>query len=192
NTTVVGECLRGRAVLRSGARPGDALFVTGRLGEAEFGLRLMENRKHRAAPGDRRTRKQLYPQPRLAIGAWLARKRLATAMMDLSDGLSSDLPRLCAASGVGARLEARKIPKPAHFRSPVEGCRALELALDGGDDYELLFAVAPGDVPRLPRRIAGTAITEIGRLVRQKEILLITEDRKEIPLVNKGWDPFRG
>ena len=191
NTTVVGECRRGRAILRAGARAGDAIFVSGRLGEAELGLRLIRNDKRRASKGDARLRKHLYPQARLAIGAWLARQRLATAMMDLSDGLSSDLPRLCAASGVGARIESQRIPAPRLSGLDKERFDALELALDGGEDYELLFTVAPENISRIPRSIAGTSLTLIGRAVRESNVLLIKESREEIPLARKGWDPFR-
>jgi thiamine-monophosphate kinase len=110
NVTVVGEARTGRAILRSGARPGDALFVSGRLGEAELGLRLIRNSKHRPNSHDPVLKKHLYPEPRLALGRWLAERRLPSAMMDLSDGLSTDLPRLCSLSGVGARIAAGKIP----------------------------------------------------------------------------------
>ncbi len=113
NITVVGECRTGTPVPRSGARPSDAIFVTGRLGEAEYGLKLLLSSKRRADWRDRRLQKHLYPEPRLAIGSWLANNRMATAMIDLSDGLSSDLLRLCSASGVGARLELNRVPKTA-------------------------------------------------------------------------------
>ena len=106
NVTVVGEVRSGHAVLRSGARAGDVLYVSGRLGEAELGLQLL--RQHRGIVTEKNPliRKHLYPEPRVALGEWLAKRGLATAMMDLSDGLSSDLPRLCTASGVGARVES--------------------------------------------------------------------------------------
>jgi thiamine-monophosphate kinase len=190
NTTVVGECRRGRAILRSGAQAGDAIFVSGRLGEAELGLRLMRDRKGRSYKRDARPRKHLYPQPRLTIGTWLAQQRLATSMMDLSDGLSSDLPRLCAASGVGARVEAERIPSPRLSGLDAKKFTALELALHGGDDYELLFTVGSRNISRIPRRFAGTPLTLIGRVVLETNISLITESGKEIPLAKKGWDPF--
>jgi thiamine-monophosphate kinase len=191
NTTVIGECRRGRAVLRDGAKPGDAIFVSGRLGEAEYGLRLMKDRKPRINPRDPRLRKHLYPQPRLALGAWLAHHRLATAMMDISDGLSSDLPRLCQASGAGARIEAHRIPRPELRRLDAKKYHALELALHGGDDYELLFTVAPKNIHRIPRNLAGTHLTLIGEVLREKKIRLASEDGGETTLVRKGWDPFR-
>jgi thiamine-monophosphate kinase len=190
NITIVGECRRGQAVLRSGAGPGDAIFVSGRLGEAELGLRLIRNRKSRIDARDSRLSKHLFPQPHLALGTWLAEQRLATSMMDLSDGLSSDLLRLCAASGVGARIEAQRIPRPQLSSAQTKKYDALELALHGGDDYELLFTVAPENISRIPRRIAGTSLTRIGRIVSEKTILTSTDGRQEISLPQKGWDPF--
>src|SRR5216683_2772335 len=106
NITVVGEVRAGTAVLRSGARADDILYVSGRLGEAELGLQILRRSERAASSKNPLTRKHLYPEPRLALGEWLLEKGLATAMMDLSDGLSSDLPRLCAASAVGARLNS--------------------------------------------------------------------------------------
>jgi len=191
NTTVVGECRRGQAILRDGARPGDAIFVSGPLGEAELGLRLIRNHQRRLSRHDARLRKHLYPQPRLRVGTWLAQQRLATAMMDLSDGLSSDLPRLCAASGVGARIEARRIPIPRLSGPESKKYDAFQLALYGGDDYELLFTVAAENISRIPRRVAGSPLILIGRVVHETNILLIAESRQEIPLLRKGWDPFR-
>lgn len=190
STTVVGECPRARAILRSGAKPGDAIYVTGRLGEAEYGLRLLRNRNGFANPGDARLRKHLYPRPRLAMGAWLAQHRLATAMMDLSDGLSADLPRLCQASQVGASIDADRLPRVRLRRNAAGKFDSLQLALHGGDDYELLFTVAPRNVSRIPRSIAGTSLTLIGQVLRDERILLLNRGAETV-LVNKGWDPFR-
>jgi thiamine-monophosphate kinase len=192
NVTVVGEARSGRAILRSGARPGDALFVSGRLGEAELGLRLIRNSKHRPNSHDRFLKKHLYPEPRLGLGRWLAEKGLPSAMMDLSDGLSTDLPRLCSLSGVGARIEAGKIPMapmPKSGRSPDND--PLEMGLHGGDDYELLFTVPRRKWKHLPRSFHGLPITAIGEITKERALLLIQEAGRARPLRNLGWDPFR-
>ena len=192
NVTVVGEVRTGTAVLRSGARPGDMLFASGQLGEAELGLRIIRESKRRAKSRNPFLRKHLYPEPRLALGRWLAEKRLASAMMDLSDGLSTDLPRLCAASGVGARLEATKLPA---VRMPKSGRRrddhSLETALHGGDDYELLFTVPRLKLKQIPRSFHGIPITPIGEITKERILLLVNESGRDLPLPNRGWDPFR-
>jgi thiamine-monophosphate kinase len=191
NVTVAGEVEAGRALLRSGARPGDILYVSGRLGEAELGLRLLRQSKRiprRKAPI---LRKHLYPEPRLKLGRWLAEKRLATAMMDLSDGLSSDLPRLCAVSGTGARVEAAKLPMlPQVLLAGIRGIDALQLALHGGDDYELLFTVRRSNSGQIPKSFGGLPITPIGEITRERRLLLIHEGGRAQALVARGWDPF--
>ena len=190
SVAVVGECPRGRALLRGGAGPGDAIFVTGRLGEAEYGLRLIRSGR-RLNAHDRRLRKHLYPEPRLEVGAWLAEQRLATAMMDLSDGLSSDLPRLCAAGSVGARLDCQRIPFVDMSGAGTKSFDALAFALHGGDDYELLFTVSAKNISKIPRRITGTPVTMIGYVTCEREILLTDQSGRVIPLAQGGWDPFR-
>jgi thiamine-monophosphate kinase len=116
---------------------------------------------------------------------------MASAMMDLSDGLSSDLPRLCLASGVGACLESQRIPCPRISEVDVRKFDPLFLALHGGDDYELLFTVRPENISQIPRRIAGVPVTLIGHITREKQILLVAENRRESPLPQRGWDPFK-
>ncbi len=192
NVTVVGEVRTGRAVLRSGARAGDVLFASGRLGEAELGLLLIRKTKRRVDSRDPALRKHLYPEPRLALGLWLAEKRLASAMTDLSDGLSTDLPRLCAASGVGARIEAAKIPA-VRVAKGISGLVSdpLNLALHGGDDYELLFTVPRRKLKHVPRFIEGIHITAIGEITKERQLLLVTDSGRTTPLPNRGWDPFR-
>jgi thiamine-monophosphate kinase len=130
--------------------------------------------------------KHLYPEPRIALGQWLAKNRLATAMMDLSDGLSSDLPRLCSESGVGAQITAASLPCIA--RSDAKD--AAELALHGGDDYELLFAVRPENARKIASKFHGLALTRIGEITRDKRVL-VEQDGTWRPLVSGGWDPFR-
>ena len=192
NVTIVGEIRNARAILRSGARAGDFLFVTGRLGEAELGLRLLKRGKTQRRSSNPFLRKHLYPEPRLDVGRWLAEKRLATSMMDLSDGLSSDLPRLCAASGVGADVESEKLPVVRHS-SAVRGLGvdSLQLALHGGDDYELLFTVRSDRVNMLPKTLRGVSLTAIGRITGQRDLVLLKQGGRKRQLQAGGWDPFR-
>jgi thiamine-monophosphate kinase len=193
NITVIGQIASRKAVLRSGARPGDAIFVSGRLGEAELGLRLLRKSKRiafRKKQGP--LEKHLYPQPRLALGRWLAEQQLASAMMDLSDGLSTDLPRLCASSKVGARIDAAKIPTPRiSSRLPDRSFDSLELALHGGDDYELLFSASARKAQRIPRSHAGVPITRIGEITKAGSIILVGRNGHQVPFANRGWNPFR-
>lgn len=192
NVTVIGECRRDQVILRSGARPGDAIYVTGRLGEAEYGLRLAQSRRKKLNPRDLRLQKHLYPVPRLEIGAFLARRRLATAMMDLSDGLSSDLPRLCAESGVGARIDLERLAcVRIEKREISEKLDTTQLALHGGDDYELLFTVAKKNAAHIPTAIGRVALTQIGEITSQKKLLLADQHGLTHFIKKDGWDPFR-
>ncbi len=187
NVSVIGEIPDGQAVLRSGARPGDLLFVSGRLGEAELGLRLLGRSRGMARSNDPALHKHLYPEPRIALGHWLARNFMASAMMDLSDGLSSDLPRLCRASGVGARIDLSKLP----LSSGLNLKQAQLLALHGGDDYELLFAVPARKVASLPDKFRKLRLTQIGQLTASRGIQVVEEDGTTKALAPGGWDPFR-
>ncbi len=184
--TVIGELKRGRAVLRSGARAGDLIFVSGILGQADLGLRQLRGDSHETKQLSGALRKHLYPEPRLKLGQWIAEKRLATAMMDVSDGLSTDLPRMCEASGVGARIEADSLPV-TQLMNPRD---ARELALHGGDEYELLFTVSKKNAERVPGNFRGLRLTCIGEITRRKEIVIV-ENGEGTALVSGGWDPFR-
>ena len=203
--TVVGEIAPGRAVTRSGASPGDLIFVTGTLGSAQLGLWLLKN--HLLGPIHRRPngrfsplKAHLYPAIQHRLGAWLADHRLVSAMIDVSDGLSTDLDRFCRASGVGARIWADRLPcprLPSRLRGkPLKasarcGFRPLELALHGGDDYELLFTCSRRNVKRLRRALRFAKFTEIGEIVRGRQVTLIEKDGAARRLVPRGWDPFR-
>ena len=203
NLTVIGEVVPGQAVLRSGARPGDSICVSGTLGEAELGLRLLERGGHKFPAGSKWSphprknlksllQKHLYPEPRLALGEWLAKNGTATAMIDTSDGFSTDLAHLCEASGVGARVWAARIPKvtmPNDLRKL--NLDLLRLALDGGEDYELLFSVPRRLARRLPRAVRGVPVTIIGEITRGRRVLLIDDAGREKTLRPQGWDPFR-
>ncbi len=192
NVTVLGEVPQGTALLRSGARPGDLIYVSGRLGEAELGLRLARKaRKLKKREGGQLLKKHLFPEARIALGKWLRQRRMASAAMDLSDGLSLDLHRLCAASGVGAELQAELLPTASSkFARVFNESATLKAALHGGDDYELLFCIPRKYRHRIPSLKYGTRLTHIGQVVAAREINLITKSGKKTKLFPGGWDPF--
>jgi thiamine-monophosphate kinase len=191
HVTVVGEVPTGLAVPRSGAREGDLIYVSGTLGEAELGLQMLRRAKGFPSKRHPLLKKHLYPEPRLELGRWLARKKIATAMMDLSDGLSSDLAKLCAASKVGALLDQDHLPAvfvPRSFGRGVDESR--QLALHGGDDYELLFTAPPGKLPSLPWKFKKLPICPMGVITSGSKVVYV-ESGKPLILLPRGWDPFR-
>jgi thiamine-monophosphate kinase len=190
---LTGAVRRGKALLRSGARAGDLLYVTGSLGGAAAGLArlaaLAGAKPGRQAPPRIPKRlaplldPHLFPQPRVAQGLWLGRRGLATAAIDLSDGLSTDLGHLCQESGVAAEVYADALP--------VRNGATLAQALHGGEDYELLFTASPRS--RVPRSIAGVPVTCIGRILEPggngPQGTLVTAIGVE-PLSPHGWEHF--
>lgn len=191
--TVVGAAAASRALRRSSARPGDTLFCTGTLGGAAAELHALQGDPRsfqRASPsGDH---PHLFPQPRLATGQALLRRRLASACIDLSDGLSTDLHHLCQASGVSAEVDAAALPLHPLARklSPERG---LQAALHGGEDYELLFTARPGN--SIPLTIGGVPVTAIGRITRHAKgvstVLLRQPTGRPTPLTPGGWEHLR-
>lgn len=189
---VIGEASRGQFVTRSGARPGDGLFVSGRLGLSALGLRLIRKGEVCGRLGRQAVKAHLYPEPRLDLGRYLASRRLASSLMDLSDGLSTDLSRLCQASGVGAQVWAAKLPAVGGGGEvPLSPQHALELALHGGEDYELLFTIPRRQASKLPSRQRGLPLNRIGLITRRKEILLVLPDGKRPRLEPGGYDHFQ-
>src|SRR6185369_1994896 len=201
DSIAIGECSAGMSVKRAGASAGDQIFVTGSLGAAAAGLRLIERGAHLAEQnlGDEDSQKldhillrQLRPEPRVGWGIVLGEERLATSMIDLSDGLSSDLNHVCAASGVGALIDSSLLPIDERV-TELCGRRALDplqLALHGGEDFELLFTVKPADVPRLPRRVDGVGIKCIGTIQSASEGVKISEGPRTWELKPGGWKHF--
>jgi thiamine-monophosphate kinase len=193
--TVLGEVPRGFAVTRSGAKPGDRIYVSGRLGRAQLGLDLIRSRHGRQKRYAAILQPHLYPRIRVDLGAWLARNRVASAMMDISDGLSTDLLRLCKASGVGARLDSLRIPC---VEIPAKVARLLsndhtypqQMALHGGDDYELLFTVPPQKLKHLKQAPGSSGLTSIGEVTAEKKLLITAPDGSLRRLRSLGWDPF--
>jgi thiamine-monophosphate kinase len=188
---LIGSAPIGRSLRRSGACPGNFLYVTGSLGGADAELKalLHSGRRSRAkASGDH---PHFFPQPRLGVGSALLRRRLATAAIDLSDGLSTDLTHLCRASQVRAEIDAAVLPlHPLAAQLPPD--EALHAALNGGEDYELLFSARPGT--RVPASIAGVPITRIGTLHpqtgRRPLISLCDSDGKMTEVKPAGWEHF--
>jgi thiamine-monophosphate kinase len=201
DSIVTGECTAGMAVMRTGASPGDQIFVTGSLGAAAAGLRLIERGAHLAEQNladedsqklDHILLRQLRPEPRVGWGIVLGEERLATSMIDLSDGLSSDINQLCTASGVGALIDSASLPIDERV-TELCGRRALDplqLALHGGEDFELLFTVKPADVPRLPRRVDGVSIKRIGEITSAVTGVKISEGPRTWELKPGGWKHF--
>ncbi|HEV2836555.1 MAG TPA: thiamine-phosphate kinase [Pyrinomonadaceae bacterium] len=201
DSIVLGECSTARAVHRTGAQPGDQIFVTGSLGGAAAGLRLIERGAHLAEQNladddsqkiDHVLLRQLRPEPRVGWGMVLGDERVATAMIDVSDGLSSDLNHMCSASGVGALIESSLLPID-HQVVELCGRRALDplqLALHGGEDFELLFTVRAEDVSRLPRRVDGVEITRVGEVTKEGDGVKISEGSRVWELNPGGWKHF--
>ena len=194
--TALGEITTGRALTRSGARPGDLIYVSGKLGRAQLGLELVLNGHARDRRIDALTQPHLYPKIRVELGRWLARQGAASSAMDLSDGLSTDLARLCTASQVGAKIWADKIPavaiSPAAFQTlGNRNLDPLQLALHGGEDYELLFTISPRQAKKLREAPGASALTAIGEIKRNRKVILVQHDGRNQPLKPCGWDPFR-
>ncbi len=198
DSVVLGEVRRGRAVLRSGARPGEQIFVTGALGGAAMGLKILETHAatSSAAKLTRAQRqlvaRQLKPEPRVEWGMILGEKKLATAMIDLSDGLSSDLAHLCRESRVGADVDAALLPFDPQLKSTQDTeADALSLALNGGEDFELLFTVRPRDATKLPTEVGGVPITRIGEITGERGKVRLLQDGRARTLKPSGFEHFK-
>ncbi len=188
---LIGAVPHGRALLRSGALPGDLLYVTGTLGGAATGLLKLGELAAAKSPlppsilnkNTASLAPHLYPQPRIPQGLWLRRKSVATAAIDLSDGLSTDLAHLCAESGVAAEVKVDALP--------LHSAATLDQALNGGEDYELLFTATPS--ARLPQKISGVPITRIGRILtarRGRPPVVLLNATGPQPLEPRGWQHF--
>lgn len=189
--TVIGEIPAGHAIRRSGAKAGDLLYVTGTLGAAQLGLEIMRRRLARKPHLKMLAQPHLYPQIALTLSQLLARERIPSSMMDISDGLSTDLHRLCAASRVGARIYADRLPLakvPPDLLA--RGIDPLSLALNGGEDYGLLFTAPPESAQRLGRLTRKPRITQIGEITRERGLKLIHRDGLRTNLEPRGWRPF--
>jgi thiamine-monophosphate kinase len=181
---VVGSVPKGKAVLRSGAQLADKIYVTGQLGGSAAALAFLRTGKRRLDP--KSFPRHLFPESRIEVGRFLREKRIATSMIDISDGLSTDISHLCRESGCGAEIREAAIP-----RAKIGNSREvdLDLALHGGEDYELLFT-APANT-RMPSTIAGIEISEIGKITRGRRLTLRNASGATIKFEPRGWAHFR-
>jgi thiamine-monophosphate kinase len=196
NITQLGTVPSGLALKRMGAKVGDILLVTGTLGNSAAGLALLD--QHGAAKAEKLCRALVQshrrPQPRVVAARALRETGKVHACMDLSDGLASDLLKLCTASGVGARADVSRLPLSNDLRTMAAelGHPAWEFALGGGEDYELLLSVAPTNVDLVSAAAAatGTALTPIGEIIRTG-LHFVDADGNDLPnAVGGGWDHF--
>lgn len=186
--TALGEQVPEKVLKRSGARPGDAVFVTGTVGDAAAGLELL----FRGEREGRLVAKQLDPQPRVAAGVALAEAGLAHAMIDVSDGVLADLGHVCELSRVGALVDLALLPLSGEYRSHCTGADPFALALSGGEDYELLFS-APRDreaeIAQLMER-HGVPVTRIGEIREGSGIDVVAPDGKSYLPKARGFNHF--
>jgi thiamine-monophosphate kinase len=191
--TALGQVERGKALLRSGAKPGDLVYVSGTIGDSAFGLKLAKGEPLTLAPSEKSSLLDRYrlPQPRLGLGRRLI--GVASAAMDVSDGLAADLGHICQASRVGALVEAAKLPVSPALRSVLEvGEASLVEVATGGDDYELLFT-APAAVELLLGRIAtelALPLTAVGEIRREPGVVVLDQNGRAVELGPGGYRHF--
>lgn len=194
--TAIGEVPKGKALLRSGAHPGDAIYVTGTLGGAALGLACLRSGR-REGDAERFVQRHLDPEPRVAEGRWVAATGIATAMIDLSDGLVADLGHIADASGVGFQIEEARVPRDPPFEAAARalGADPAVLALTGGEDYELCFTIDARRAGEFERRLAqrqgGAPITRIGTV--EKDLTrrdVLDAEGKPLRLKRRGFDHF--
>ena len=188
DSIVAGEVERGNAIMRSGARPGDSIFVTGSLGGAAAGLGLLESGINFSTTRGRKRDlllRQLAPTPRIEIGKHLESRKLATSMIDISDGLSADLYHLCESSGVGANIDIDLIPIDENI-SGFTIDEVQQFALASGEDFELLFTSNSKKVSS----IKSTSITRIGEITSNAGIVELVSRGKIIRLRRSGYRHF--
>jgi thiamine-monophosphate kinase len=192
--TAMGESKNRRLLYRSGGKPGDLLYVTGILGKSAAGLKLLQagHLHPRELPQREAVRAHQMPVPRCEAGVWLAQCGMVSCMMDLSDGLSTDLPRLCTASGVGAEIYTENLP--VFQESRMWNCNPVELALNGGEDFELLFAVSNSRRVLFEKSYPSKfpQATKIGKMTRDgAKTWLIEPDGRRRLMKELGYDHFR-
>lgn len=195
DSIAAGEVVKNKAVLRSGAKTGDLIFVTGTLGGAGAGLQLLQNGILLDESTENWQKKLLeshfLPLPKVSVGQFLGKNNLATAMIDLSDGLSSDLSHICQAGKVGAKIFADRIPFHKNLKSFSNSLdEKLNLALNGGEDFELLFTVDPKKYFRYENEFKKLKFFRIGEISSNAEMIEFIDENKTMILQPKGFRHF--
>jgi thiamine-monophosphate kinase len=198
DSIVIGSCTRGQAVRRSGALPGDDIWVTGTIGASHVGLKLLLAGERviegeESAP-QRAMRRHLCPEPPIEFGKLIGESGLAHSMIDISDGLAQDLEQICESSGVSAEIDRDLVPIAEEMQLIAFDSREqLSLAISGGEDYELLFAAASNDRDRV-RRIADQAevgVAAIGKIIERSESkVYLVQEGDRYPLTLSGYEHF--
>ncbi len=198
DVTMLGEVHPDRLLSRSGSKVGDKIFVTGKLGESGAGFHILEAfGQHYPEKYANLVKAHLQPTPRIEAGKMIAETEIATSMIDISDGIASDLYHICQMSGVGAEIHSKRLPLPENIEevSEIAHTNPLNIAMHSGEDYELLFTVKPDVIPALITEISNKLsllITEIGHIVTRTEgYYLIDSQQNRIPILPKGWDHFQ-
>jgi len=195
--TVLGEVPKGQAIYRSGAQPGDEIWVTGTLGGAKAGLEaLLKPDALRGVPTAHALACYRRPQPRLREAQFLRQRATLHSLLDLSDGLSGDLRHICEASGVGAQIEAEAVPMHDDTRRIAQALQAdpLSYAIHGGEDFELCLTAEPGQMDRIRVDFGqqfNCALRRVGTVCRGADVTLKQPDGSESVLPAQGYDHFR-
>jgi thiamine-monophosphate kinase len=190
--TLIGEVEERNCVYRHGAKPGDWIFVTGTLGDSALGLKMLKKGVKQGYLIERHR----DPTPRVKEGGEIARQGLALSMIDISDGLVADLGHIAEQSNVGAEVRLSRLPLSEEYQKEIVSYSSdpYQLALTGGEDYELLFTAAPAKeraVAKLAQEL-GIPITSIGKIVDAAQgVIIYTEDGKEYPIAQRGHDHFK-
>ncbi|MAQ31148.1 MAG: thiamine-phosphate kinase [Flavobacteriales bacterium] len=199
NITIIGEAQTNDITYRGGAKPNDIVFVSGDLGAAYLGLQILEREKQIFNKSDSQPelenyqyllQRQLKPEARVDVVELLSKINvIPTSMIDISDGLSSDLIHICNASKIGFRLFEEQLPISPEARATCEELRISPAvcALHGGEDYELLFTVSPKEYKKIEKQ---NEIKAIGHMVEDRSFELVREDKSVIDLKSEGWDSF--
>lgn len=188
SVTAFGRIAAGGEIRRSGAKPGDILYVSGTIGDGALGLLAATGRLFGLEPAERAHLIDRYhlPRPRLGLGAALG--GIATAMMDISDGLVGDLDHIASASGVAAVIEAARLPlSPAAASVLADDIERLETVLTGGDDYELLFTAPPAVDMAAISAATGIAVTAVGRIESGESVRVLDRDGAALALRARGF-----